>query len=128
MKKSEQFRSTEYKLVIASGLALFHSRSYNKAALKLLVQGSSALLTPWTGTLLHPGDPGLYGTLCALATMDRSEIKRKYAAGDNVIGEGEGMKDLVDAWLGSRFRAVIQLLDKHSVYITPQSYHLNYIG
>jgi COP9 signalosome complex subunit 1 len=114
-KRTDAFRATEAKLALASGLSLFHARSYPKAALKLLTPGLSGGLAPWAGTLLHPGDAGAYGTLCALATMDRAEIKRRYAAGDCALGEGEGMKDLVDAWLGSRFRAVIQLLDKHSV-------------
>ena len=50
--------------------------------------------------------------------MERAEVKKRYAAGDSVLGEGEGMKDLVDAWLGSRFKNVIQLLDRHSVRLS----------
>ncbi|KAI0033004.1 26S proteasome subunit RPN7-domain-containing protein [Vararia minispora EC-137] len=110
-KRNDAFKPTESKLSLSSALSLFHTRSYAKAAPKFLVPGTSSA---WAGSLLHPGDSGIYGTLCALATMERAEVKRRYAAGDSALGEGEGMKDLVDAWLGSRFKNVIQLLDKHS--------------
>ncbi|KAI0319325.1 G protein pathway suppressor 1 [Amylostereum chailletii] len=113
-KKSDLQHSTEAKLTLATGLSLLSNRNYNKAAYKFLLPVPQGALAPWIGTLIAPGDAGTYGTLCALATMDRTEIKRRFASGEGALGEGEGMKDLVDAWLGSRFRTVIQLLEKYT--------------
>ncbi|KZV75677.1 hypothetical protein PENSPDRAFT_680900 [Peniophora sp. CONT] len=108
-------KGADAKLSLATGLGLLHARAYAKAAQKLLTPGlNSSTLAPWTGTIIHPGAPGVYATLCALATLDRPELKRRYSNGDSVLGEGPGMKELIDAWLGSRFRAVITLLDSQS--------------
>ncbi|VDB96657.1 unnamed protein product [Peniophora sp. CBMAI 1063] len=112
---SKRDKNADAKLSLATGLALLNSRAYAKAAQKLLTPGINTItLAPWTGTIIHPGAPGVYATLCALATLDRAELKRRYSSGDSVLGEGPGMKELIDAWLGSRFRAVITLLDTHS--------------
>jgi len=68
------------------------------------------------GTIVAPGDVAVYGTLCALATLGRAEVKRKVVEGEGGVGlgEGEGMKEIVEAWMGSRFRVVLELLERYS--------------
>lgn len=73
------------------------------------------MLSPWAGNVISPGDVTTYATLCALATLERGEVKRRVVEGDGLPGEGEGMKEIVDAWMGSRFKSVLELLEKFSV-------------
>jgi COP9 signalosome complex subunit 1 len=78
---------------------------------------SAATLAPWTGTIISVGDVGVYATLCALATLGRAELKARVVESEGLAGEGEGMKELLDAWMASNFRAVLGLLEKFSVSI-----------
>lgn len=61
----------------------------------------------------------VYTTLCALATLERGEVKRRVVEGEGMPGEGEGMKEIVDAWMSSRFKSVLELLERFSVRIAP---------
>ncbi len=76
---------------------------------------SAAALAPWNGTIVSVGDIAVYATLCALATLGRSELKARVIESEGLAGEGDGMKELLDAWMTSNFRAVLGLLDKYSV-------------
>lgn len=76
------------------------------------------MLSPWAGTVISPGDVTVYATLCALATLERGEVKRRVVEGEGMPGEGEGMKEIVDAWMGSRFKSVLELLEKYSVCLS----------
>ena len=60
-------------------------------------------------------DISVYATLCALATLGRGELKTRVVEGEGLAGEGEGMKELLDFWMASNFRAVLGLLEKSSV-------------
>lgn len=76
---------------------------------------NAAALAPWNGTIISVGDIAVYATLCALATLGRSELKARVVESEGLAGEGEGMKELLDAWMASNFRAVLGLLEKSSV-------------
>ena len=76
---------------------------------------SAAALVPWTGNIVSVGDIAVYATLCALATLSRAELKSRVIESEGLAGEGEGMKELLDAWMASNFRPVLGLLDKFSV-------------
>jgi COP9 signalosome complex subunit 1 len=76
---------------------------------------SAAALAPWNGAIVSVADIAVYATLCALATLGRSELKARVIESEGLAGEGDGMKELLDAWMTSNFRAVLGLLDKYSV-------------
>jgi hypothetical protein len=76
---------------------------------------SAATLAPWAGTVISMGDIGVYATLCALATLGRADLKARVVESEGVAGEGEGMKELLEAWMGSNFRTVLELLSNFSV-------------
>jgi COP9 signalosome complex subunit 1 len=89
--------------------------NYAKAAQDFLLPMSAPALAPWTGSIVAVGDIGVYATLCALATLGRNELKSRVLEGEGLAGEGEGMKELLDAWMASNFRAVLELLERFSV-------------
>ncbi|KAI0267346.1 26S proteasome subunit RPN7-domain-containing protein [Gloeopeniophorella convolvens] len=113
-KRTEQHAQVEAKLALCTALAHLAAGQYAKAAQAFLQPMSAAALAPWTGALVAPGDVGVYATLSALATLGRGELKARVLEGEGLAGEGEGMKELLDAWMASRFRAVLELLEKHS--------------
>ena len=76
---------------------------------------SAAALAPWNGNIVFVADIAVYATLCALATLGRSELKTRVVESEGLAGEGDGMKELLDAWMASNFRAVLALLDKYTV-------------
>lgn len=114
-RKSEQHISSNAKLTLATALSLLAQGNYQKAANKFLsLPPNPSMLSPWAGNVISPGDVTVYATLCALATLERGEVKRRVVEGDGLPGEGEGMKEIVDAWMGSRFKSVLELLEKFS--------------
>ena len=78
---------------------------------------SAAALAPWNGSIVSVADIAVYATLCALATLGRSELKARVVETEGLAGDGDGMKELLDAWMASNFRAVLGLLDKYSVSV-----------
>lgn len=78
---------------------------------------SAAALAPWNGSIVSVADIAVYATLCALATLGRSELKARVIESEGLAGEGDGMKELLDAWMASNFRAVLGLLEKYSVSV-----------
>ena len=86
---------------------------------------SAAALAPWAGSIISMGDVGVYATLCSLATLGRAELKTRVVESEGVAGEGEGMKELLEAWMASNFRAVLELLSRFSVSPFPPLSHQN---
>ncbi|KAI0299370.1 G protein pathway suppressor 1 [Multifurca ochricompacta] len=113
-KKADQHHTVEAKLALCTALSHLSTGNYAKAAQDLLQPMSAASLAPWTGTIVSAGDIGVYATLCALATLGRAELKSRVVEGEGLAGEGEGMKELLDAWMASNFRAVLELLERFS--------------
>lgn len=63
------------KLRAAAGLAFIHNKKYKLAARKF-VEVSAELGTSYSD-VISPHDVAVYGTLCALATFDRQELKSR---------------------------------------------------
>ena len=111
----DQHHAVEAKLALCTALSHLFNMNYAKAAQDFLQPMSAAALAPWTGSIVAVGDIGVYATLCALATLGRNELKSRALEGEGLAGEGEGMKELLDAWMASNFRAVLELLERSSV-------------
>jgi COP9 signalosome complex subunit 1 len=114
-KKIDLHQAVEAKLALCGALSHLTNGNYAKATHDFLQPMSAALLAPWTGTIVSVGDIAVYATLCALATLGRSELKARVIESEGLAGEGEGMKELLDAWMASNFRMVLGLLEKYSV-------------
>lgn len=115
-KRVDQHHAVEAKLALCTALSHLFNMNYAKAAQDFLQPMSAAALAPWTGSIVSVGDIGVYATLCALATLGRNELKsRVLEGGEGLAGEGEGMKELLDAWMASNFRVVLELLERSSV-------------
>jgi COP9 signalosome complex subunit 1 len=114
-KKIDPHQTVEAKLALCNALSHLSNGNYAKATQDFLQPMSAATLAPWAGTIISMGDIGLYATLCALATLGRADLKARVVESGGVAGEGEGMKELLEAWMASNFRAVLELLTKFSV-------------
>ncbi|KAH9162359.1 26S proteasome subunit RPN7-domain-containing protein [Lactarius sanguifluus] len=114
-KRVDLHHAVEAKLALCAALSHLFNMNYAKAAQDFLQPMSAAALLPWTGNIVSVGDIGVYATLCALATLGRNELKlRVLEGGEGLAGEGEGMKELLDAWMSSNFRVVLELLERSS--------------
>ncbi|KAI9513524.1 26S proteasome subunit RPN7-domain-containing protein [Russula earlei] len=113
-KKIDLHQAVEAKLALCSALSHLANGNYAKATHGFLHPMSVLTLTPWAGTIVSVGDIAVYATLCALATLGRTELRARVIESEGLAGEGEGMKELLDAWMASNFRAVLGLLEKFS--------------
>ncbi|THH14785.1 hypothetical protein EW146_g5592 [Bondarzewia mesenterica] len=103
------------KLALCSALSLLSQGFYSRAADRFLSLPSSGAGS-WVGSLVGPSDVAVYTSLCGLATLGRAEVKRRIVESANAPYAGEaGMKEIVDAWMASRFRVVLELLERYSV-------------
>ena len=67
---------------------------------------------------MAPGDIAIYGTLCALATFQRSAIKSKILENSifgSYIEQEPYMRELIEAYMNSNFKVVLELLSRYSV-------------
>jgi COP9 signalosome complex subunit 1 len=113
-KKIDLHQAVEAKLALCTALSHLANGNYGKATHDFLQPMSAAALAPWNGNIVFVGDIAVYATLCSLATLGRSELKARVVESEGLAGEGEGMKELLDAWMASNFRAVLGLLEKYS--------------
>ncbi len=71
---------------------------------------------------MTPGDIAIYGVLCSLATKSRSAIKASIMESPTfgVYLEHEPyVRDLVDAYMASKFKTVLDILEQYSVRLCP---------
>jgi COP9 signalosome complex subunit 1 len=64
-----------------------------------------------------PSDIAIYGTLCALATFERRQIRSKLLENEDFsyyLEQEPYMREIIEAYLSSKFRVVLQLLERHS--------------
>lgn len=113
-KKIDLHQAVEAKLALCTALSHLANGNYTKATHDFLQPMSAAALAPWNRAIVSVADIAVYATLCALATLGRSELKAKVIESEGLAGEGDGMKELLDAWMASNFRAVLGLLEKYS--------------
>ncbi len=72
--------------------------------------------------IVTPGDIAIYGVLCSLATKSRSAIKASIMESPTfgVYLEHEPyVRDLVDAYMASKFKTVLDILEQYSVRLCP---------
>lgn len=75
--------------------------------------------------LISPGDIGIAGTLCALASLSRSAIKSQLLENESFsiyIEYEPHVRELVEAYMASKFSTVLELLERYSVgntFLTP---------
>ena len=68
--------------------------------------------------LISPGDIGIAGTLCALASLSRSAIKSQLLENESFsiyIEYEPHVRELVEAYMASKFSTVLELLERYSV-------------
>ena len=134
-KKSAERDNVQSKLDLATALSHLASTSYEKAAISFLKIGPPKDLGDWIGKvsfsltigllllniifqLVAPGDIAIYGTLCALATFQRSAIKSKILENSifgSYIEQEPYMRELIEAYMKSNFKVVLELLSRYSV-------------
>ena len=67
---------------------------------------------------MAPGDVAIYGTLCALATFQRSAIKSRILENSifgTYIEQEPYIRELIEAYINSNFKVVLELLSRYSV-------------
>lgn len=123
----------------ATALSHLGQANYEKAALAFLKLGSAEQLGDWIGKvrmltsyisglmlillrgkLVAPGDIAIYGILCALSSLSRSAIKAQVLE-NSVFGvyieQEPYIRELIEAYMGSNFKSVLELLSRYSVRI-----------
>ena len=130
------------KLDLATALSHLSSANYEKAALSFLKVGPPKDLGDWIGKvsfllllslslsydrmfklhfyfqLVAPGDIAIYGTLCALATFQRSAIKSRILENPifgAYIEQEPYIRELIEAYMNSNFKIVLEILSRYSV-------------
>ena len=72
--------------------------------------------------IISPSDIAVYGTLCALATLNRGAINAQLLQSDtfSIYLEHEPyVRELLSAYMSSKFKIVLELLEKYSVSACP---------
>ena len=68
--------------------------------------------------VIAPGDIAIYGTLCALSSLPRSALKAQLLE-NSVFGlyieQEPYVRELIEAYMGSNFKTVLELLSRYSV-------------
>lgn len=67
---------------------------------------------------MAPGDIGIAGTLCALASLPRAAIKSQLLENDSFSAYIEyepHVREIVEAYMASKFSTVLDLLERYSV-------------
>ena len=115
---SPEREKVQTKLDVATGIASLGQGYFEKAAVTFLKLGPPKALDDWNGKIITPSDIAIYGTLCALASLSRSAIKTLILESDGFgvyLEQEPYVRELVDAYMGSRFKSVLQMLERYSV-------------
>jgi COP9 signalosome complex subunit 1 len=101
------------KLKVCAGLANLENRKYKLAARKLL-ETTFDLSTNFS-EVVAPQDVAIYGGLCALATFDRSELKKRVI--DNAVFRTfleltPEVRELINDFYASNYASCLRYLDK----------------
>ncbi|CEL53360.1 COP9 signalosome complex subunit 1 OS=Arabidopsis thaliana GN=CSN1 PE=1 SV=2 [Rhizoctonia solani AG-1 IB] len=103
------------KLQLANGIAQLGQGNFQKAAWTFLKLEKN--VDDWLGTLIAPADIAIYGTLTALATLTRSQIKASIVESDTFtyfVEQEPYIREIIDAYTANNFKVVLELLDRHS--------------
>ena len=78
--------------------------------------------------VIAPGDIAIYGTLCALSSLPRSALKAQLLE-NSVFGlyieQEPYVRELIEAYMGSNFKTVLELLSRYSVCHKKTSLFIN---
>jgi len=118
ISKAEQTPDLTDKVVIAklkvcAGLANLENSKYKVAARKLL-ETTIELNNNFT-EVLAPQDVALYGGLCALATFDRSDLKKKVLDNTsfrNFLELTPELREIIQDFYASRYASCLKYLEK----------------
>ncbi|KAG8943297.1 hypothetical protein FRC04_002977 [Tulasnella sp. 424] len=108
------------KLEFASAMAEMGAGRYDKAAYAFLKMKND--LGDWNGKVVTPSDIAIYGTLCALASLSRSAIKAAVLESETFgyyLEQEPYIRDILDAYMGSKFKDARHLLDIHLAHHVP---------
>ncbi|KAJ7058005.1 26S proteasome subunit RPN7-domain-containing protein [Mycena amicta] len=114
---SEERERVQSKLDFAMALSHLASGSYQKAAYAFLKLGAAKDFGDWMGRLVAPGDIAIYGVLCALSSLPRSALKVQILENSTFgvyIEQEPYVRELVEAYLSSNFKTVLDLLNRYS--------------
>jgi len=103
------------KLDLAMALSLLGQSNYDNASWAFMKIGKN--LDGWDRKVAAPSDIAIYGTMCALATFERRQIKSALLESENFsyyLEQEPYMREIIDAYMASKFRIVLQLLDRYS--------------
>jgi COP9 signalosome complex subunit 1 len=100
------------KLKVCSGLAHLENKKYKQAGQKFIETNFN--LTDFSD-VIAPQDVAIYGGLCALATFERSELKKKVI--DNTIFRNflelvPEVRELINDFYSSRYASMLNYLEK----------------
>ena len=119
------------KLDVALGLAHLSKKDYRQAAFSFLNVPNG--LSDSFASILHVEDVAIYGTLCALATFDRSLIKTKLIDNENVRSMLElvpSMRELVNDFYSGKYGSSLSFLNSYRQHLSMDIYisrHVNAI-
>ena len=72
--------------------------------------------------IITPSDVAIYGTLCALASYPRNQLKSQLLENETFsiyLEQEPQMREIIESFMSSKYKAVIELLDKYSVCLPP---------
>jgi COP9 signalosome complex subunit 1 len=104
--------SIQPKLKACSGLANLENKKYKIAAQKFLETNFN--LTDFSD-VISPQDIAIYGGLCALATFDRSELKKKVIDNQpfrNFLELVPEVREMINDFYSSRYKSCLSNLEK----------------
>lgn len=106
------------KLDFATALSNLGQGNYERAAYYFTRLGSARDLGDWVGKVVAPGDIAIYGTICAVASLTRAAFKAQVQESStfSLYTEQEPyVRELIDAYLGSNFKTVLDVLARYRV-------------
>ncbi|KAG0646976.1 COP9 signalosome complex subunit 1 [Hyphodiscus hymeniophilus] len=110
----DEERSLQPYLCTADGLALMDSGGYYSAALAFL--RTDAGMGSSYNTFISPNDVAVYGGLCALASMERSELNRSVLENSNFRTYLElepNIRRAITFFVNSRYTACLNILESY---------------
>ncbi|QRW13311.1 26S proteasome non-ATPase regulatory subunit 6 [Ceratobasidium sp. AG-Ba] len=113
-KNDAEYEKARCRLQLASGIAQLGQGNFQRAAWTFLKLEKK--MDDWLGTLVAPSDIAIYGTLTALATLTRSQIKASVVESDTFgyfIEHEPYIREIIDAYTTNNFKVVLDLLERH---------------
>jgi len=111
---TEADKANQAYAICALGLALLHQNKYIEAARCFLNIEPGMVHSP--NEVMSPNDVANYGAICALATMDRSELQRRVLDNSSFRSYLElepQLRRAVSSFVNSRYSASLTILENY---------------